>query len=258
VAAPLRAPPITPAGVRRTAPGVPSAGEPCSPSFHHRAVMAGTLRGQRHGEVACAACLASQEHTLDNGTWCMECCLHIYADGTVRAVDTGVTLPKYNGEPRRRREEHARGMLGLLSWHKRNVVSLEICDTLTPGNSTVACHRLQGDFVSLMYATLYARVSMHDEHTAAMQIDAVHEFATQRHWTVADTVAEVATSATDHRPKRQVHLKISVKRRWRGPWACGGHPCSACWCRRRGRERRKCGKPVQVCAQSLRHVRSIR
>jgi len=29
-----------------------------------------------------------------------------------------------------------------------------------------------------MCATLYARVSMHDEHTAAMQIDAVREFAT--------------------------------------------------------------------------------
>ena len=38
----------------------------------------------------------------------MECCLHIHADGTVCAVDTGVTLPKYTGEPRRRREEHER------------------------------------------------------------------------------------------------------------------------------------------------------
>jgi putative DNA-invertase from lambdoid prophage Rac len=60
-----------------------------------------------------------------------------------------------------------------------------------------------------MGAALYARISMHDQHTLAMQIDATREFATQRHWTVADTVEEVASGATDHRPKRQVHLKAT-------------------------------------------------
>jgi len=63
-----------------------------------------------------------------------------------------------------------------------------------------------------MCAALYARVSMHDQHTLAMQIDAMREFATQRHWTVADTVEEVASGPTDHRPKRQVHLKAAKQR----------------------------------------------
>jgi len=45
-----------------------------------------------------------------------------------------------------------------------------------------------------------------------MQIDTMCAFANQRHWTVADTVEEVASSATDHRPKRQVHLKAAKQR----------------------------------------------
>jgi putative DNA-invertase from lambdoid prophage Rac len=63
-----------------------------------------------------------------------------------------------------------------------------------------------------MCAALYARVSMHDQHILAMQIAATREFATQRHWTVADTVEEVASGATDHRPKRQVRLKAATQR----------------------------------------------
>ena len=63
-----------------------------------------------------------------------------------------------------------------------------------------------------MRAALYARVSTHDQHTLAMQMDAMREFATQRHWTVADTVEEVASGATDHRPKRQVLLKAATQR----------------------------------------------
>jgi putative DNA-invertase from lambdoid prophage Rac len=76
----------------------------------------------------------------------------------------------------------------------------------------VACHRLQVGFVSPMCAALYACVSMHDQYTLAMQIDAMRACATQRHWTVADTVEEVASDATDHRPKRQVHLKTATQR----------------------------------------------
>ena len=76
----------------------------------------------------------------------------------------------------------------------------------------VACHRLQGGFVSLMCAALYACVSMHDQYTLAMQIDAMRTCAIQQHGTVADTVEEVASDATDQRPKRQVRLKTTTQR----------------------------------------------
>ncbi len=39
-----------------------------------------------------------------------------------------------------------------------------------------------------------------------MQMDAMHEFATRRGWTVIDTVEEVASGATGHRPQRQALL----------------------------------------------------
>ena len=66
--------------------------------------------------------------------------------------------------------------------------------------------------MSPMRVAPYARVSTHDQHILAMQIGAMRELATQRHWTVADTVEEVASGATDHRPKRQVHLKAAKQR----------------------------------------------
>ena len=76
----------------------------------------------------------------------------------------------------------------------------------------VTYHRLQGGFVSLMCATLYAYVSMHEQYTLAMQIDAMRACAIQQHGTVADTVEEVASDATDQRPKRQVRLKTTTQR----------------------------------------------
>ena len=76
----------------------------------------------------------------------------------------------------------------------------------------VACHRLQGGFVSLMCAALYACVSMHDQYTLAMQIDAMRACAIQQHGTVADTVEEVASDAADQRPKRRVRLKTTTQR----------------------------------------------
>src|SRR5712691_711724 len=36
-----------------------------------------------------------------------------------------------------------------------------------------------------------------------------------------------ATAMMPHRCGRW-HSKVSVKRRWRGTWACGGHPCGGC------------------------------
>ena len=45
-----------------------------------------------------------------------------------------------------------------------------------------------------------------------MQMDAMREFATRRHWTVTDGVEEMASGATDHRPKRQALLKAATQR----------------------------------------------
>ena len=76
----------------------------------------------------------------------------------------------------------------------------------------VACPILQGSFVSLMRAALYARVSTHDQPTLTMQIDALPEFATRRQWTVTDAVEEIASGAADQRPKRQALLKAAKQR----------------------------------------------
>jgi hypothetical protein len=46
-----------------------------------------------------------------------------------------------------------------------------------------------------------------------MQMDAMHEFATRRGWTVIDTVEEVASGAKDNRPKRQALLKAAKQRK---------------------------------------------
>jgi putative DNA-invertase from lambdoid prophage Rac len=72
---------------------------------------------------------------------------------------------------------------------------------------------LQGGFVSPMRVALYARISTHDQHTLAMQMDAMHEFATRRGWTIIDTVEEIASGAKDSRPKRQALLKAAKQRK---------------------------------------------
>ena len=77
----------------------------------------------------------------------------------------------------------------------------------------VAFHHFQGGFVSPMRAALYARVSTHDQHTLDMQMDAMHEFATRRGWTVIDTVEEIASGAKNSRPKRQALLKAAKQRK---------------------------------------------
>src|SRR5437879_4108583 len=107
------------------------------------------------------------------------------------------------------RHEHLAENVRSAPWHKTSVLSPQICDTLTPENSTVAYHHFQRGFVSPMRAALYARVSTHDQHTLAMQLDALREFATRRHWTVADAIEEIASGATDQRPKRQALLKAA-------------------------------------------------
>jgi hypothetical protein len=66
----------------------------------------------------------------------------------------------------------------------------EICDPLTPGNSTVGFRHFPGGFVSPMRVALSARVSTHDQHTLALQIDAMRKFATRRGWTVTDAIEE--------------------------------------------------------------------
>jgi putative DNA-invertase from lambdoid prophage Rac len=53
-----------------------------------------------------------------------------------------------------------------------------------------------------MRVALYARVSTHDPHTLAMQMDAMREFAIRRSWIVTDAIEEIGSGATVHRPKR--------------------------------------------------------
>ncbi|MGE3537792.1 MAG: recombinase family protein [Candidatus Tectimicrobiota bacterium] len=66
---------------------------------------------------------------------------------------------------------------------------------------------------STLRAALYARVSTHDQHTLAMQIDAMREFATRRDWTVVEALEEIASGAKDNRPKRQEVLKAAKQRK---------------------------------------------
>jgi hypothetical protein len=68
---------------------------------------------------------------------------------------------------------------------------------------------------------------MHDQYTLAMQTDAMRACVIQQHETVADTVEEVASEATDQRLKRQVRLKAATQRQrdvmlvWK--LDCSGH-----------------------------------
>ena len=77
--------------------------------------------------------------------------------------------------------------------------------------------------MSPMRVALYARISTHDQHTLAMQMDAMHEFTTRRGWTVIDTVEEIASGAKDNRPKRQALLKAAKQRKLaaRTRWSTG-------------------------------------
>jgi putative DNA-invertase from lambdoid prophage Rac len=64
-----------------------------------------------------------------------------------------------------------------------------------------------------MRVALYARVSTHDQHTLAMQMDAMREFATRRGWVVIDAIEEIGSGAKDTRPKRQALLKAARRRK---------------------------------------------
>ena len=50
-------------------------------------------------------------------------------------------------------------------WHKRRGLSLPLCATLTPANSTIALPTVQWGFVSSMHVGLSARVVIYDSHT---------------------------------------------------------------------------------------------
>jgi len=56
--------------------------------------------------------------------------------------------PPENGEPRRGREKHARGVLGLPGWHKTRDLPLSLCYPLTPRPAKVSCHGVPAGFVS--------------------------------------------------------------------------------------------------------------
>jgi DNA invertase Pin-like site-specific DNA recombinase len=78
----------------------------------------------------------------------------------------------------------------------------------------VVFHHFQGGVVPPLHAALYARVSTHDQQTLAMQMDAMHECATRRGWTVIDAVEEIASGAKDRRPKRQALLTAARQRKF--------------------------------------------
>ena len=120
--------------------------------------------------------------------------------------------PTENGEPQRGREKHARGVLGFPGWHKTRGLPPEICDPLTPGNSTVGFRHFPGGFVSPLRVALSARVSTHDQHTRAMQIDAMRTCATRRGWTVTGCHRGMGSNATENRPKRQELLNAARQR----------------------------------------------
>ena len=61
-----------------------------------------------------------------------------------------------------------------------------------------------------MRAALYARVSTHDQHTLALQMDALREFATRRRWTVTD--------AAQMRALAQQGLRQAAMARHLGLW----------------------------------------
>ena len=98
------------------------------------------------------------------------------------------------------------------AWHKTSVLSQGFCYPLIPENSMVLFPFFRGGFVSPMRVALYARVSTHDQQTLAMQMDAMHEFATRRGWIVMDAIKEIGSGAKDNRPKRQELLKAARRR----------------------------------------------
>jgi len=51
----------------------------------------------------------------------------------------------------------------------------------------VAFYQFQEGYVSPSRVTLSTRISTHDQQTLAMQMDALHECATRRGWTIIAT-----------------------------------------------------------------------
>jgi hypothetical protein len=82
--------------------------------------------------------------------------------------------------------------LHLSPWHKRSVLLPLTYATLTSGNLGLVCGYFRGSFVSPMRVALYARVSIHDQHTLAMPIDAMR---TEEQKAAATAAATLGTSA---------------------------------------------------------------
>ena len=88
-----------------------------------------------------------------------------------------------------------------LPWLSRADTKLGVCHPKSAILSPLAiqgslCPFFRGDLSPLRVA-LHARVSPHDQHTLAMQIDAMRECTTQRGWTVIDARADMGSGATD-------------------------------------------------------------
>lgn len=62
-----------------------------------------------------------------------------------------------------------------------------------------------------MRVALYTRVSTHDQQTLPLQLDALHEYARRRDWSVVSEVTEVGSGALK-RPKRDALLQAAKRR----------------------------------------------
>jgi hypothetical protein len=96
------------------------------------------------------------------------------------SIHIGTTTADYSSHAGRIGRLAPQGARGLLCWHKTRCLPPKIYDPLTSGNSTVGFRHFPGGFVSPMRVALSARVSTHDQHTLALQIDAMRTFATRR------------------------------------------------------------------------------
>jgi hypothetical protein len=77
-----------------------------------------------------------------------------------------------------------------------------------------------------MRTALYARVSTHDQHTLAMQLDAMGEFASRCGWTVIDTVEEIASDAAQSALRADSSSWRSLREEYNGSKACNdADPC---------------------------------
>ena len=63
--------------------------------------------------------------------------------------------------------------------------------------------------MSPLRVALHARVSLHDQHTLAMPMDAMQELTTRRGWTVIDARVDMGSGATATLRCKECCMEIS-------------------------------------------------